>query len=57
VSVSGSGATRAEIVVPPATRELHASPGGGGTACSTASPCALGEAVVVAGALLLAAEA
>ena len=40
-----TASTRIEIVVPAATRTLNVSPTGAGTACSTAAPCALAQAI------------
>ena len=40
-----SASTRDEIVIPAPLRVLHVAPGGTGTACSVAVPCALAEGV------------
>jgi parallel beta-helix repeat protein len=58
VSVEDTASTRAEIVVPVPTQAYYVSPGGDGTVCSEAAPCALsyglnqaqpGQAVVLRG--------
>jgi parallel beta-helix repeat protein len=58
VSLEDTASTRAEIVVPAPTQAYYVSPGGDGTACSEAAPCALsyalnqaqtGQAVVLRG--------
>jgi len=41
--LSGTGATRAEIVLPPATASYTVSPTGSGTLCTLASPCSLAQ--------------
>ena len=46
--VSGTAATRSEIVIPAATRSLVVSPAGSGSACTEPSPCSLGEGIAQA---------
>jgi hypothetical protein len=43
IVLTGSGSTRAEIAIPPASHTYYASPSGSGTACSLAAPCSLEE--------------
>jgi len=43
VIVSGTGSTRAEIVIPAPSHSYYVSPSGSGTACSLAAPCSLTE--------------
>jgi parallel beta-helix repeat protein len=43
--VGGTASTRTEITIPAPARTLVVAPGGSGTACSTASPCALAQAL------------
>jgi len=43
--VEGSGATRVEVTIPAPVHTFIASPSGSGTACTTAVPCALTEAL------------
>jgi parallel beta-helix repeat protein len=47
-TVSGTAATRAEIVIPPAAHSLVVSPTGSGTACTEPSPCPLDEGIAQA---------
>jgi len=49
VSLSASGATRDEIVIPTPDESFYVSPGGVGTACSPVAPCALVEGLNQAG--------
>jgi len=43
--VTGSAATRTEVTIPAPTKSYYVSPGGSGTTCSLASPCALSTAI------------
>ena len=43
VTVTASGATRSEIVVPSPVHSYYVAPNGSGTACSLAAPCSLTE--------------
>ncbi len=45
VTVTASGATRSEIVVPPPVHSYYVAPNGGGIACSLAAPCSLTEGI------------
>jgi parallel beta-helix repeat protein len=47
-TVSGNGATRGEIVIPPPVRSLVVSTTGSGTACTEPSPCSLDEGIAQA---------
>lgn len=49
VSLSKSGATRDEIVIPTPNHSFYVSPSGSGTACSLLAPCALAEGLNQAG--------
>jgi hypothetical protein len=42
---SATARTRAELTIPAATRTLTVGPAGTGTACTTAAPCALSQAI------------
>ncbi len=44
-SLTGSAATRAEIVLPAASHSYYASPAGSGTTCTPAAPCGLSTAI------------
>jgi len=48
VTVEGSAATRAEVVIPTANHSYHVSPTGSGSACTQASPCALTQGIALA---------
>ncbi|MFQ5580652.1 MAG: right-handed parallel beta-helix repeat-containing protein [Nitrospiria bacterium] len=43
VIVTASGATRAEVTIPPPSQSYYVDPNGSGTACTLASPCSLTE--------------
>ena len=45
VTLTASGATRAEVALPPSTHSYIVSPGGSGSTCTAPSPCALTTAL------------
>jgi hypothetical protein len=50
ISIEQTGSTRANLSIPAPTHDYIASPGGSGSVCTLAEPCALAEAIDQAGA-------